>query len=309
MKEWLRDLSFEAGFDLFGCASLVLPPEDQKNLEAFGKGPLGDMRWFLDTLELRINPARILPGARSAVVLGIYYRDRESEEFHSSAAVRVSRYAVGRDYHRVLRKKGKELAVRMQQRWPQAKARLVVDSAPVPEKILGREAGLGWIGKNTNLIHPQWGSYFFLAVLLTSLDLPPDTPQPDLCASCRLCLDACPTDALQPYQIDPTRCISYLTIEDRSRLHPELDERRAGWAFGCDVCQEVCPYNRNRGARKGDTKEADFRLRPAVRNLMETGTLDGVEQWELLSQGSPLRRAGFERLKENLRLARLGPKP
>ena len=270
------------------------------------------MGWFTRYLHLRKEPQKIFPQALSAIVLGSYYRDKQSEEVLKRSQVRIARYAHGKDYHRILRKKGQRLLEHLQNRIPHLKGRVCVDSAPVPEKILARLANLGWQGKHTNLIHPQYGSYFFLSVILVNIDLPKaESEHPDLCKDCRLCVDACPTQALaneKPYRINPTQCISYFTIEHKKPLEPtQLNianiKNFEKWAFGCDICQEVCPYNRNRQVRFLHTTEAHFRLRPEIRQVMETGNLS-PDAWDSLTQGSALRRASQAKLKNNIELAK-----
>jgi len=315
-------------FDLVGFAPLELPERDRANLDRFvAEGRHADMDWFARTLELRKRPADLAPGAKSALVLGAYYRDREHEAaLEAGTAVRISRYAGGRDYHKTMKQKAKRLLDRIERELePDGElhelapdisltARITTDSAPVPEKILARLAGLGWQGKHTNLIHPQLGSYFFLATILWNLELPPDEEQTDLCRECRLCIDACPTGALEElaeksgkvYRIDAERCLSYQTIERADGIAPEYAERQAGWAFGCDICQEVCPYNRNRKARLLQTAETDFHLRPGMRELMQSGRIEDEAQWDELTRGSALRRARFPQLQRNLAGARRG---
>lgn len=292
------------------------------------------MDWFERHLSLRRDPARLFPGARSALVLAVYYRDVATEAVLENAPRRISRYAVGRDYHRLLRKKGTRLLAALREIIPELDGRVVVDSAPVPEKILARLAGIGWQGKHTNLIHPELGSYFFLSVLLLNHAFDADEPIADLCGQCRLCLDACPTGALfEDYRIDAGRCISYLTIErdaatpiaealqdavtarapenddapGRGSESKDTDPDFHGWVFGCDICQEVCPYNRNRRTRERTTAEPGFRLREAVRDFMqtpETPALDAASNISQLTAGSPLARAGAEKLKQNIEYAR-----
>ncbi len=297
------------GYDLVGFTSLTLSDEDRRNLARFlEQGYHGEMHWFSRYKELRQQPDKIMPGAKGAVVLGVYYRDQQAESLLRRSSIRIARYALGRDYHRILRKRGAKLLKSLQADLPGLQGRVVTDSAPVPEKILGRMAGIGWQGKNSNLIHPQLGSYFFLSLLFLNIALRSQGHISDHCGSCNLCIAACPTGALKPYRIDARRCISYLTIEHKSKVPSEYEGRFAGWAFGCDICQEVCPYNRNRQARHRDTKEEAFRLRAALRKFLSKRPpfhLNGQEHWQNLSYGSPLRRISYEKWKENIRLALL----
>jgi epoxyqueuosine reductase len=204
------------------------------------------MAYMERTFEDRINPGRVLPGALSAICLLKNYYPHPSV-YQRTGLAKVSRYAYGEDYHRVLKKRMFELVATLREEVVGAEFayRVCVDSAPVMEKVWAKRAGLGWVGKHTNLIRKRAGSYFFIGVILT--DLPSPGPQQlptDHCGTCTRCIDACPTHALSPYAIDASRCISYLTIESKQDVPPEWEAHLEGWAFGCDVCQEVCPWNR-----------------------------------------------------------------
>ncbi len=311
LREKIRSIALDSGYDLVGFAGLTLAPADREHLERFVlSGAHADMDWFARTLQVRQDPARLFADARCALALGVYYRDETHEAALKTARVRISRYAVGRDYHRTLKQKGLRLLRRLQSELAEAApgldGRVTVDSAPAPEKILARMAGLGWQGKHTNLIHPELGSYFFLSILLLNVDLPPDQEAPDQCRECRLCLDACPTNALAPYRIDAARCLSYQTIERREPMPADLAQHARGWIFGCDICQEVCPYNRNRKARTRFTREADFRARPAPLALQESAVPPDESAWEELTRGSALRRPGRRKLLWNLEQALAG---
>ncbi|MCB1314706.1 MAG: DUF1730 domain-containing protein, partial [Leptospiraceae bacterium] len=199
------------GYMAAGFTDLEIADRDQAHLREFAEaGNAGEMHWFGRHLALRSNPAKVFPGAQGALVLATYYRDRQAEAELARARYPVSRYALGRDYHRLLRKKGQRLLNWIQSEIePPIQGRVCVDSAPVPEKILARKAGIGWQGKHTNVIHPRAGSYFFLSVILLDCIVPPAPPPTDLCGQCRLCLDACPTQALAEvgdhYEIDAGR--------------------------------------------------------------------------------------------------------
>ncbi len=295
-------------YDLIGFSSLELNDEDKLNLTAFAnENSDGDMSWYGQHLDLRLNPKGTHTEAKGAVVLGVYYRSTKGEEVLSKAKIRIARYAHGRDYHRVLRKKGKILIKNLKKKIPHITGRVCVDSAPIPEKILGRMAGLGWQGKNTNLIHPILGSYFFLSVLVVNLEFL-NTPEVlDHCRNCRLCVDACPTSALNsepPYGIDANRCISYLTIEKKKEISSQWGEMLSGWAFGCDICQEVCPYNRNRNIRERDTSEENFQIQDRISSLMQSGELSEEIEWGVWSSGSPLKRVSKDKIESNIALAK-----
>ena len=323
---WIKTQALSLGYELAGFTSLKLRKEDSLNLANFARETeKGSMSWFQRHLSFRQNPKRLFTKAKSALVLGLYYRDLGSEQLLKKSKIQISRYAHGKDYHRVLRKKAKGLIKLIKKNIPELEARICVDSAPIPEKILGRMAGLGWQGKNTNLIHPKLGSYFFLSVLLLNIDLivnengwpSPSSesselsdPIPDHCRDCSLCIEACPTQALSsapPYGINAHRCLSYLNIEHKESLdtlEAELQNSFSKQAFGCDICQEVCPYNRNRQTRQLNTQEESFHLDTRIYELMKTGYLSPQTNWEEWSKGSPLKRISLEKMQENLKMAK-----
>jgi epoxyqueuosine reductase len=245
-----NDLKAEVGglgFPLAGICPAVTPAETIQQLRQWlAAGYAGEMSYIGERLPAYADPNRVLEGARSVVMLAFPYRTTEPNEPKAGEG-RIARYAWGEaDYHDVLHQKLKQLATWLQERVPEAKVRGVVDSAPIMEREFALLAGLGWIGKNTLLLNRTWGSYFFLSALLTDLELAYDEPfAADHCGTCRACLDACPTDAFpSPYVLDATRCISYLTIELREAIPENLRAGLGDWVFGCDICQDVCPWNR-----------------------------------------------------------------
>lgn len=301
----VRELARESGFELCGFAPVELTELDRDRYRSFvAEGRHGTMGWFEQRLHLRLNPADLLPGARSALVLGARYGDPAYEPLAREARVLVSRYAVGRDYHRILRKRGARLLREIGAFVPGLTGRVVVDSAPVPEKALARAAGIAWQGKHTNMIHPKLGSYFFIVVILLSLPTESDATLPDRCGECRLCIDACPTGALEPYRIDARRCISYLTIETTAPVARELEGKLNRWVFGCDICQEVCPYNQPiRTVPERAVGWPEFHVRASIAQFMRTGHVPGQATNEPvqanLFEGSALGRAGPKRLQAN----------
>ena len=310
----IRKHAHELGYTFTGFTDLNLSSNDKKNLEQYAAQDLGNMQWFKKHINLRKYPQKIFPQAKGAIVLGSYYRDRESEEVLKTSPIRIARYAHGSDYHKLLRKKGKNLLKQLQNDIPHLLGRICVDSAPVSEKILARMANLGWQGKHTNLIHPDYGSYFFLSVILVNIAFPKvKSEHPDLCKDCRLCIDACPTQALseeKPYRIEPKRCISYQTIEHKEALNlVQLSATNMRnfdkWVFGCDICQEVCPYNRNRRTRTIHTNEAQFHLRATTCKLMQTAKLDPAF-WDEATQGTALRRVSETKMQENIEFVKRG---
>lgn len=241
----LREAADRLGFARLGVAPAVPPPRHHAFQDWLSRGFAGAMQGWLERHEpLRADPRALLPGARSIVMLAT---DHAVDGPSAAGAGRVARYAWGDDYHDLLRTRGDELARWLEAEVPGCRTRTVVDSAPLAERDFAALAGLGWIGKNTMLIDPRAGSYFLLTALLTDLDLPADVPlDVDHCGSCTACLDACPTRAFPaPRVLDATRCISALTIEDHGPVPREFRAALGEWVFGCDVCQEVCPWNRH----------------------------------------------------------------
>jgi epoxyqueuosine reductase len=308
LAERVTQLALALGFDLAGVAPAQPAPRAEALRGWLARGFAGEMAWLARRVEARIDPRRVLEGARSAVALGFVY-DPGEPPASAGAAARVARYAGGEDYHDVLldRVRAFEAALVALAGRP-VRTRGYVDTGPVLERAIAARAGLGWIGKNTCLIHPRLGSYLFLAVVLTDLELAPDAPEADHCGTCRACLDACPTAAFpEPYVMDATRCISYTTIEARGAVPDALRAAHGEWAFGCDVCQEVCPWNRRErrtlppdplGLRARIAPRPEWR-RPALRWLLE---LDEAA-WRSATRGTALRRARWRGLLRNALVA------
>ena len=250
----------ELGFEACGITDLA-PSEAAAALGRWlDRGFNGEMRYMERQAPVRREPARAWPEARSAIVVLHNYYQADAEPAPTRG--RIARYALGDDYHSVMSDKLEQLAARLLAAAGAGRFRAYVDAGPLPERELARRAGLGWIGGNTMLIRPGIGSFTFIGVLLTDLALAPDRPfEADRCGTCRRCLDACPTDAFpEPRVLDATRCISYLTIEARGAMPEALRPLAGDWLFGCDVCQDVCPWNVRFAA---ETREPRYRARPA----------------------------------------------
>jgi epoxyqueuosine reductase len=205
----------------------------------------GQMGYMANHFDKRVDPTKLVPGAKS--VISLLYNYFPADDQPSREAPKISRYAYGEDYHRVIRAKLRNLVAELEEKLARPiDGRVFVDSAPVLERDWAKRAGVGWTGKNTLLINPKAGSYFFRAEIISDLELAPDQAIKDYCGTCTACIDACPTDAISPsgYLLDASKCISYLTIELREAIPNEFAGRMEGWAFGCDICQEVCPWNR-----------------------------------------------------------------
>jgi len=291
LTKLVKSAARSVGFELVGITSAAPSQTIGAYSEWIDRGFHGEMGYLAEHLTAKRDPRHLLPSARSIVMVGLnYYQPGPTDP-------KIARYAVGRDYHRVIRNKLKTVAALLP-----GESRICVDSAPLLEREYAHRAGLGWFGKNTLLINSQRGSWFLLGALLSSDLLEPDVPSTGGCGTCRACIDACPTGAIvklnDRWQVDARACISYQTIERRG---PEIDDTH-GWIFGCDVCQEVCPFNTIRDSqplRSSATQEPDFAPRPWP-TASEILTLSEPE-WDQLTAGSPVRRSGFDGLKRNAR--------
>ena len=233
------------GFDLVGVARAGRVADDERLAEWLARGYHGTMAWMANRFEMRADPRELVPGCRSIVSVGLVYHRARPDAAHPPG-VAVATYAWGEDYHRVLKDKLHALIERGRELDSSFEGRAFVDSAPVMDKYWAERAGLGWRGKNTNLLNTRLGSFLFLGEILTTAELVPDLPGTDHCGTCTRCLEACPTGALvEPYVLDATKCISYWTIEHRDALAPDEEDAVGEWLFGCDVCQDVCPWNQD----------------------------------------------------------------
>ena len=285
------------GFDYCGIARAEKLDDDARRLESWlQQGRHGSMAYMENYFDLRVDPSKLVPGARSVItLLKNYYPDaRGSEE------IRISKYAWGQDYHEVIKGKLKSMIAELQDSIGAFAGRGFVDSAPVLERSWAQRSGLGWIGRNGNLITKQAGSFFFIATLIVDLDLVYDDPfARDYCGSCKRCVEACPTEAILPDKtIDGSRCISYFTIELKEALIPEnMQGKFHNWMFGCDACQDVCPWNRFSSPHR----EEGFQPLPEVLSY-------STKDWEALTEetfkklfrNSPLRRAKYQGIRRNL---------
>ncbi|MFN2384257.1 MAG: tRNA epoxyqueuosine(34) reductase QueG [Gemmatimonadota bacterium] len=241
----VKTAALALGFDLVGVARAAPVADAPRLAEWLARGHHGTMGWMAERAELRGDPRALLPGCRSVLCVALTYY-RPADESPQPAGTAVARYAWGQDYHQVLRDKLTKLLDQLRELAPGAEGRIATDSAPVMEKYWAERAGLGWRGKNTNVINTRRGSFFFLGEILTTAELVADPPAADHCGTCTRCLEACPTGALvEPYLLDSRRCIAYWTIEQRGELAPEQEVAMGEWLFGCDICQDVCPWNRD----------------------------------------------------------------
>jgi len=240
----IKDKAKELGFFYTGVSKADFLEEESRQLEDWLKqGGHGEMTYMENHFDKRLDPRLLVDGAKSVVSLLLNYYPENSEQVEG--APKISKYAYGEDYHFVIKDKLKTLFQFITDEIGEVGGRVFVDSAPVMDKAWAKRSGLGWLGKNTNIIHPKHGSFFFIAELIIDLELEEDGPIKDYCGTCTKCIDACPTDAIvAPYKVDGSKCISYLTIELKDQIPTEFKGKMDNWMFGCDVCQDVCPWNR-----------------------------------------------------------------
>ena len=301
----LKEKSRELGFDLCGIAAAVRPEGFDWLKRWLDRGFAGEMHYFPRREAAYEHPSGVLPPVRSVVMLAMnYWGGVPSSEFRVPSVGRVASYALGsRDYHDLLRERLKALGDLLHEQRPGCRTRSCVDTAPLLERDFARLAGLGWFGKNTMLLNKRLGSFFFLAALLTDIELRPDEPhQTSHCGTCTRCLDACPTDAfVEPYVLDARKCISYLTIELRDQSIPlELRSSMGDWVFGCDICQDVCPWNRKAPVSREPAFVPQEELNPV--NLEWLLSLDEAG-FESEFAGTPLHRTGRAALLRNAAIA------
>ena len=295
----VKEIAYELGFGFVGIAKAERMTEEERRLEEWlNRGYHGSMRWMENHFDKRVDPTKLVPGARS--VISLMYNYFPDDDRPSQEAPKISRYAYGRDYHHVVKAKLKSFTQRIEERLGSVlDGRVFVDSAPVLERDWAKRAGVGWTGKNTLLINPKAGSYFFLAEIISDLDLPADTRIKDYCGTCTACIDACPTEAISPqgYLVDGSKCISYLTIELREAIPTEFSGRMEGWAFGCDICQEVCPWNRFSQPHA----EPDFLPHPDLPAMSAREKTEmTAEVFRRVFQKSAVKRTKYVGLRRNL---------
>ena len=300
VSEYTIKLKAEAqrlGFLSCGISEAGFLEEEAPRLEKWLKEDRhGKMNYMANHFDKRLDPTLLVPGAKSVIsLLFNYYSEAEP---HDPEAPKIAKYAYGTDYHLVLKDKLKTLFQFLQSDIGEINGRVFVDSAPVLEKTWAAKSGQGWVGKNTNLISKSTGSFFFITEIICDVEFDYDGPVTDHCGTCTACIDACPTEALTPYQMDASKCISYLTIELKDEIPTEFQDKMDQWAFGCDVCQTVCPWNRF----------AQSHQEPAFEPRQEL--LDySAKEWEELTQetfdvifkNSAVKRAGFDRFKQTIR--------
>jgi epoxyqueuosine reductase len=297
-SQQIREEALRLGFGLVGFAKAERLDAEAQKLEAWlNKGYQGKMAYLENHFELRVDPRKLVPGAKLVISLVYNYYNPEKQE--DPDAPKISMYAYGKDYHLVVKDKLKSLLAFIRENIGEVDGRCFVDSAPVLERDWALRSGLGWVGRHTLLINPKQGSYFFLAEIILDLELEYDAPMRDHCGTCRRCIDACPTEAISPqgYLLDASKCISYLTIELKDAIPQEFQDKMDNWMFGCDVCQDVCPWNRFSTRHE----EPAFEPHPDLLGMKKSEWMEITEEvFGRVFQKSAVKRTKLEGLKRNI---------
>ncbi len=301
LSRFIKDKSLEIGFHKTGIARAEKLPGSDYLKEWLAKGKHGTMHWMENYLEKRLDVTKLFPGAKSVVAVALNYYSPQKHSTQKEHG-KISRYAWGeKDYHKILKKKLKQLLREIKAVDETIEGRLFVDTAPIQDKLWAQQAGIGWQGKHTNIISRDFGSWLFLGELVLDTELEYDDPLQDFCGSCTACIDACPTQAIEPYKVDGSKCISYLTIEMWDEPIPEEQASKLNnWIFGCDICQDVCPWNRF----EQETDHADFKpvlenIRPGLEELSKL-TEEGFKK---RFKKSPVYRAKHKNFIRNVKTA------
>ncbi len=297
LTAWIRQTASDLGFSQVGIAKATELTEEAKRLEAWlNKGYHGEMKYMENHFDKRTDPRLLVDGAKSVITFSYNYFPAEKQ---AEDTPKIAKYAYGKDYHEVIKDKLNSLLAQLRSTQGDVNGRGFVDSAPVMEREWAKRSGVGWFGKNTLIIHPREGSFYFLAVLIIDLELEYDAPMSDFCGRCRKCIDACPTDAIAPdgYLMDASKCISYLTIELKAALPDVFRKDMSNWAFGCDICQDVCPWNRF--SKPHQTPE--FEPHPQLLNMTKSDWQDLTEEtFQTIFRHSAVKRTKYTGLKRNL---------
>ncbi|MEO0900227.1 MAG: tRNA epoxyqueuosine(34) reductase QueG [Bacteroidota bacterium] len=301
----IKQKGAELGFDMLGISKAEKLEKEARELEEWlQKGLHGKMTYMENYFDKRVDPTLLVEGAKSVIsVIHNYFPQPLHRQ--PAEAPKISRYAWGADYHKILKKKLYQLFQYIHEEvGSEVEGRVFVDSAPVLDKAWARKSGLGWIGKHTNLISPQKGSWFFIGEIILDLDLAYDGPIKDYCGTCTRCIDACPTAALSPYQIEAQKCISYLTIELKEEIGKEFEDKMEGWAYGCDICQEVCPWNRFSTPHPGQEFE------PLAHVSLDQKEWEEIDEkaFKKLTKKTAMNRVKWEKMKGNLKFLISGMK-
>jgi len=303
LKHFIKKRAQELGFFYCGFAKAEFLEDEARKLEHWLKSNYqGKMSYMENHFDKRLDPRKLFDGAQTVISMALNYFPEKA--LFDESQPKISKYAYGEDYHFVIKDKLKELLGDIQQEFGEINGRAFVDSAPVMDKVWAQKSGLGWMGKHTNVITRTQGSFFFIAELIVDVAIAPDGPIPDYCGTCTACLDACPTEAIvQPYVVDGSKCISYLTIELKEAIiDPVFQGKMEHWAFGCDICQDVCPWNRF--SKKHD--EPRFQPNPEISGLSSKDWQEMTEEvFQELFRRSPIKRTKLEGMKRNVKFLKL----
>ncbi|WKN32820.1 tRNA epoxyqueuosine(34) reductase QueG [Porifericola rhodea] len=297
-SQLVKEKAKALGFDFCGISRAEFLEEEAPKLENWLKqGMHGQMHYMENHFDKRLDPTKLVEGARSVVTL--LYNYYPEEDLSQSDNYKISKYAYGQDYHFVIKDKLRNLVAELQEEIGEIEGRVFVDSAPVMERAWAKRSGVGWVGKNSLLLTKQRGSFFFLAEIISDLELQADGPMKDYCGTCTRCLDACPTDAIvAPYVVDGSRCISYYTIELKEEIPKKAQAKFENWIFGCDICQDVCPWNRHARPHQ----EPDFSPHPELRSMQKEDWEELTEEvFRKLFKKSAVKRTKYQGLQRNIR--------
>jgi epoxyqueuosine reductase len=294
----VKSLAAELGFGFCGISKAEFLQDEAPRLEEWlRRGYQGKMTYLENYFDKRLDPALLVPGAKS--VISLLYNYYPEKDLVLENNLKIAKYAYGEDYHFVVKDKLKILFERLQQHVGDIEGRVFVDSAPVMERAWAKKSGLGWIGKNSLLLNKESGSFYFLAEIILDLEFEYDGPVKDYCGTCTACMDACPTDAIaEPYVVDGSKCISYFTIELKEEIPTSVKGKFENWIFGCDICQDVCPWNRFSKPHQ----EARFNSNPQLSSMIENEWKEITEEvFQKIFRNSPVKRTKLEGLKRNIR--------
>ena len=297
-SQFIKQIAQREGFAYTRIAKAEFMAPEAKRLEAWlQQGFHGKMTYLENHFDLRVDPTKLVPDAKSVICLIYNYFPPEKPK--DPDAPKIARYAFGKDYHWILKPKLKNILEEIKKKFGDVQGRVFVDSAPVLERDWARRSGLGWVGKNTLLIHPKKGSFFFLAEIIIDLKTQADPPITDFCGTCTRCIDACPTDAIQPkgYVLEADKCISYFTIELKESIPLEMKGKFENWMFGCDICQEVCPWNRFSSAHE----EPAFQAQSGILEMSKKEWMELTEDtFKKIFPKSAVKRTKYSGLKRNI---------
>lgn len=295
----IKSKALELGFTKVGIAKAEPLDEAAKYLrEWLNRGYHGTMEWMARNIEKKTDPRLIVPNAKSVICVAMNYCTPTQHSTKADVG-KISRYAWGDDYHDIVTERLKKLFAWIQQEFPGAEGRYYVDTGPMMDKVWAQRAGIGWIAKHTNVITQEVGSWVFLGELITTLELEYDEPATDHCGTCSLCIEACPTNAIvEPYIVDSNKCLSYLTIEHRGEIVGEVTEQFENWIYGCDICQDVCPWNHKFSTEtsEGGFKPREWNVAPKFEEWKEMTQ----EEFSLKFKGSPIKRTKVAGLRRNI---------